>query len=299
VDYGRPLEFGVNVDPSAAGLDQARELARRADAAGLGLIGIQDHPYQRRFLDSMMLIATLLSETQRIRLFPNVANLPLRDPAMLAKQAASLDVLSGGRFELGVGAGAFWDAIVAMGGPRRRPGESVGALEEAIEVIRLFFAGERVIEFSGRFYSVKGLHPGPPPAHPVEIWVGAYGPRMLDLVGRRADGWVPSLTYAPPETIPARSRRVDEAAAGAGRAPDAIRRIYNVMGLITDEANSSEGLRGSVSAWIERLTDFAIELGFDTFVFWPAEDPLGQLEQFATDVVPGVRETVARARSGD
>src|SRR6266550_8057775 len=108
-----------------------------ADEAGLDLIGIQDHPYQRRFLDTWMLMATVLANTQRVRVFPDVANLPLRPPAVLAKAAASLDVLSGGRFELGLGAGAFPDVIASMGGPRRTPGESVEALEEAIDVIRL------------------------------------------------------------------------------------------------------------------------------------------------------------------
>jgi alkanesulfonate monooxygenase SsuD/methylene tetrahydromethanopterin reductase-like flavin-dependent oxidoreductase (luciferase family) len=85
----------------------------------LDLIGIQDHPYQRRFLDTFALIGDLLARTERLRFFPDVANLPLRQPAMLAKAGASLDVMSGGRFELGLGAGAFWEAIAAMGGPAR------------------------------------------------------------------------------------------------------------------------------------------------------------------------------------
>ncbi len=147
-DHGRPIEFGISIIPAAAALDEARTLARRADAAGLDLIGIQDHPYQWRFPDTWALIAALLAETARIRFFPNVANLPLRGPAMIAKQAASLDVLSGGRFELGLGAGAFAEAIGAMGGPVRTPRESVEALEEAIKIIRLFWSGERAISSS-------------------------------------------------------------------------------------------------------------------------------------------------------
>src|SRR5919197_1556930 len=120
---------------------------------------------------------------------------------MLAKQAASLDVLSGGRFELGLGAGSLWEAIAAMGGPDRSPREALEALEEAIRIIRLFWSGELTITFEGRHYSVKGLDPGPPPAHPIGIWVGGYKPRMLNLIGRLADGWIPSLPYAPPEVI--------------------------------------------------------------------------------------------------
>ena len=95
---------------------------RAADEGGLQLVGVQDHPYQRRFLDTFSLIATLLAETRRISFFTDVANLPLRPPAVMAKAAASLDVLSGGRFELGLGAGGFQDGIAGMGGPRRSPG---------------------------------------------------------------------------------------------------------------------------------------------------------------------------------
>ncbi len=120
-DYRRPLEFGANVDPTASELRLARDVAAVAEARGLDLLGVQDHPYQWRFLDTWMLLPTLLAETETVRVFPNVANLPLRGPAMMAKAAASLDVISGGRFELGLGAGSFWEAIAAMGGPVRRP----------------------------------------------------------------------------------------------------------------------------------------------------------------------------------
>jgi alkanesulfonate monooxygenase SsuD/methylene tetrahydromethanopterin reductase-like flavin-dependent oxidoreductase (luciferase family) len=126
--------FGVNVDPLAAEPHQAARLARITDDAGLDLVGVQDHPYQRAFLDTLALLAWLVPQTRTIRFVPDVACLPLRPPAMLAKAAASLDILSGGRIELGLGAGAFWDAIAAMGGPRRTPGEAVEALEEAISI---------------------------------------------------------------------------------------------------------------------------------------------------------------------
>ena len=101
--YGRPLEFGVFVIPTSDDLGVAREQAAIADELGLDLIGIQDHPYQWRYLETWALIADLLARTERVRFFPDVANLPLRGPSMIAKQAASLDVLSDGRFELGLG----------------------------------------------------------------------------------------------------------------------------------------------------------------------------------------------------
>src|ERR671930_1325211 len=133
----RPLEFGVSIVPSADELDAARAIVRAAEDGGLDLVGIQDHPYQRRFLDTFALIATLLAETERLRFFPDVANLPLRPPAMMAKAAATLDRLSGGRFELGLGAGAMADRVAQMGGPARSPREAVDALEAAPRVIRL------------------------------------------------------------------------------------------------------------------------------------------------------------------
>ena len=90
-------------------------LAGVAEAAGLELLSFQDHPYQPAFLDTWTLLSFLAARTERVRLAPNVLNLPLRPPAMVARSAASLDLLSGGRVELGLGAGAFWEAIEAMG----------------------------------------------------------------------------------------------------------------------------------------------------------------------------------------
>src|SRR3954453_15805468 len=138
--------FGIFPTPNAEDRDQIVEQVLTAERAGLDLVGIQDHPYQRRFLDTWSLIAFLAARTERIRFSPDVANLPLRPPAVLAKAAASIDLLRKGRFELGLGAGAFWDGIAAMGGPVRSPGESVEAVEEAIAVIRAMWSDERTVK---------------------------------------------------------------------------------------------------------------------------------------------------------
>jgi len=293
-DYGRELEFGASVTPLADPPDFAKRVSVAADGAGLDLVGIQDHPYQRRFLDTWTLISTLVPVTGRIRFFPDVASLPLRPPAMLAKAAASLDVLSGGRVEMGLGAGAFWDAIEAMGGPRRSPGEALRSVEEAIQVMRLVWSEERSVRFDGEIYTLKGLKPGPHPVHEIEIWVGARGPRMLDLIGRLADGWVPSMGWATPDRLPEMHGRIDEGAARAGRDPDEIRRVYNISGIIGEEGEGP--LSGPASRWIEELSRFALKLGMDTFIYWPAEDHVRQVELFASEVVPAVRETVAAER---
>jgi alkanesulfonate monooxygenase SsuD/methylene tetrahydromethanopterin reductase-like flavin-dependent oxidoreductase (luciferase family) len=295
VDYGRDLEFGASVEPLADPPDWAARVAVAADRAGLDLLGIQDHPYQRRFLDTWTLISTLVPLTERIRFFPDVACLPLRPPAMLAKAAESLDVLSGGRVEMGLGAGAFWDAIVAMDGPRRSPAQAVRSVEEGIKVMRLVWSEERSVRFDGEIYTLKGLKPGPHPVHEIGIWVGAGGPRMLALIGRLADGWVPSMGWAPPERLPGLHERIDEAASKAGRAPREIRRVYNVSGRIG--AQSDGRMDGPVSLWVEEISRFALEFGMDTFIYWPSEDRERQVELFASEVVPAVREAVAAERS--
>jgi len=257
------------------------ELAVRADELGIDLIGIQDHPYQRRFYDVWILLTAIATRTKRVSVFPDVANLPLRPPAMLAKAAASLDLLSNGRVELGLGAGGFWEAIKAMGGPVRTPGESVSALEEAIEVIRLVWSGGRGIRFDGKFYQLAGLNAGPVPAHPIGIWLGAYKPRMLRLVGRAADGWVPSLGLFKPEDMPEANSRVDDAAREAGRDPAAIRRILNVAANLT----------------AEEVAELALEHGFDTFVIGGMqEDAEAGLREYLENAAPKARELVAAGR---
>src|SRR3954467_3221944 len=170
------VRLGVFVVPSAVDPSATVEQILAADQAGLDLVGVQDHPYQRRFLDTWTLLSYVAARTERMRLLPDVLNLPLRPPAMVAKSAASLDVLSGGRVELGLGAGAFWDGVEAMGGPRRTPQESVDALDEAITVLRAVWGGAgagasaggddaRGVSVDGEHYRLAGVKPGPAPTH--------------------------------------------------------------------------------------------------------------------------------------
>ena len=165
-DAGLPVRFGWFLVPEAADPRGLVADVRQAERAGFDLIGIQDHPYQRRYLDTFSLLAALATATERVGLFPDVASLPLRHPAMLAKAASSIDLLSGGRFELGLGAGSFWDAIAAMGGPRRSPGEALEAVEEAIGLLRLLWSDARSARVEGRHYRVVGRRAGPPPPPP-------------------------------------------------------------------------------------------------------------------------------------
>jgi alkanesulfonate monooxygenase SsuD/methylene tetrahydromethanopterin reductase-like flavin-dependent oxidoreductase (luciferase family) len=295
------LRFGISLVPATERLDRIRELVRVADEAELDLVGIQDHPYQHHFLDTWSLIPTLLAETKRISFFTDVANLPLRPPAVMAKAAASLDVLSGGRFELGLGAGGLPDVIANFGGPRRTPGESVEALDEAIDVIRLLWSDERSVSFEGKHYRLNDARPGPQPAHPIAIWVGAFKPRMIRLVGRKADGWLPSLGVLTRDELRAGNEQIDAAAEKAGRDPGSIRRIINIQGAIGEgpvPARSElpvgflagEPLSGPADWWVETLHGL-VDDGFDTLVFWPVNPAPGQVELLAGDVVPRLRRS--------
>jgi len=275
------VRIGIFLVPSAENPGALIRAVEEAERTGLELVGIQDHPYQRRFFDTWTLLSYLAARTERITLVPDVVNLPLRPPAVLAKAAATLDVLSGGRVEIGVGAGAFWDGVAAMGGPRRTPGESVDALEEAMRIMRSFWDGEPVLRHDGEHYRVHGARPGPPPRHRIGLWVGAYGPRMMRLAGRLGDGWLPSLggNYLAPGDVAPRVRILEEAARKAGRDPAEIRRVANV-GL-----GASEGIRDP--AEIAR----AAELGFDTaLVSVPAEDPVGYVRRLGEELAPRARE---------
>jgi alkanesulfonate monooxygenase SsuD/methylene tetrahydromethanopterin reductase-like flavin-dependent oxidoreductase (luciferase family) len=271
-DYGLPLQFGLSFAPEVNQIDDMLALTESADQAGLDFIAIQDHPYNRQFMDTWTLITFLAARTEKVRFLPDVINLPMRPPAMLAKAVASLDHLTGGRIELGLGAGAFWDAIAAMGGGRLSPAQAADALEEAMQVIRLTWNRERSVVFNGEHYQLRGYQPGPTPAHKPGIWLGAMKPRMLRLTGRLANGWVsPGNVYVPPQQAKSLQVFIDQAARDAGRSPSEIRRIYNIFGLIHPAARGGNGLVGSVDEWVHTLTQWALDVGFDTFIFWPMQ----------------------------
>jgi alkanesulfonate monooxygenase SsuD/methylene tetrahydromethanopterin reductase-like flavin-dependent oxidoreductase (luciferase family) len=280
-DYGHQLEFGTFITPRNERPQEVVALAQLTERAGLDLVTFQDHPYQPAFLDTWTLLSWVAARTDRVRVAANVLDLPLRPPAVLARAAASLDLLSGGRFELGLGGGAFWDAIEAMGGPRRSPRGTLDALSEAIDVIRAIWdpSEHRGVEVDGEHYRVHGAKRGPAPAHDIQIWIGALKPRMLRLIGAKADGWLPSLAYLQDGDLDRGNRIIDEAAAEAGRDPSAIRRLLNI--------------RPDV-ATVDRLLPFALEQGVATFILW-SDDP-GAIEAWGAEVAPGLREAVARER---
>ena len=294
-DYGHPLLFGSFITPANADPARTVGLAVLAEEIGLDLVTFQDHPYQPAFLDTWTLLSYVAARTSTVRLSANVTNLPLRPPAVLARSVASLDLLSGGRVELGLGTGAFWDAIEAMGGRRLTGGQALRALEEAIDVIRQIWDAGPLgsVHVDGEFYRVAGAKRGPAPAHDVGIWLGAYKPRMLALTGRRADGWLPSLSYLQPGDLAAGNTVIDDAAQQAGRSPGEIRRLLNVSGQFAPAGHGP--LHGPAKQWAEELADLALSDGISAFIL--ASDDFDDLRRFAGEVAPAVRELVAAERS--
>jgi alkanesulfonate monooxygenase SsuD/methylene tetrahydromethanopterin reductase-like flavin-dependent oxidoreductase (luciferase family) len=291
--YGHELAFGTFITPLNQRPQDVVELAQLTERAGLDLVTFQDHPYQPRFFDTWTLLSGVAAVTERVRVSANVINLPLRPPVVLARAAASLDLLSGGRFDLGLGAGAFWDAIEAVGGPRRTPGQAVDALSEAIDVIRAVWdpAERRGVNVDGEYYRVRGAKRGPEPAHDISIWLGAQKPRMLKLIGTKADGWLPSLSRMQEGEAERSNRIIDEAATAAGRDPREIRRLVNIGGAF--ESANRGFLQGPPEQWAEELLPFALELGFSTFIL--ASDDPRAIELYGGEVAPALREAVVRA----
>jgi alkanesulfonate monooxygenase SsuD/methylene tetrahydromethanopterin reductase-like flavin-dependent oxidoreductase (luciferase family) len=173
-DDGHDIEFGYFLIPDAGDPDEVLATARLADRLGYDLLAVQDHPYQPAHLDTLSLLGVILGETERIRVFQDVGNLPLRPPAVFAKAAATLDLLSGGRFEAGLGAGGFLQPAHAMGAAALTPGESLEALEEAVAILRASWGDARSVSFDGAHYRLGGARIGPKPFHRIGVWLGTF-----------------------------------------------------------------------------------------------------------------------------
>ena len=229
-----------------------------------------------------------------MHLFPNVANLPLRPPAMLAKQAATIDVLSGGRFELGLGAGGFADGS-RDGRPaahrRSRPPRSARRSTSSRRSGRASRSVPGQLLFRSR---TRSRRPGA--RHPIGLWLGVRGPRAVALVGEKADGWSVSAPYVPPERLAELNGIIDDAALAAGRDPDQITRLYNVMGLISDQ---DEGpFHGPPPRWVDTLADLYENQQMNAFIYWPSADRERQSRLFAEQVVPLAREAIGSEDRG-
>lgn len=297
VDYAHPLTFGAFLAPTADPPQRPVELALLCEDLGLDVVGFQDHPYEPRLQDCWTLLAVVAARTTRIRLATDVLSVPLRPPAVMARAAASLDRLCGGRVELGLGAGGYPDGIAGMGGLRLTAGQSIAALAEAVQVLRGLWAtdDDSPFTFHGEHYQVENTRRGPAPAHRIPIGIGAHRPRMLRLTGEVADTWMPTLPYLPGglESLSEVSKLVDEGAASVGREPAEVTRVLNFPARFSPTTRGS--LDGPPDHWAEQLSAVALETGISGFLLM--SDSPADITRFAEEVVPRTREIVHAARA--
>lgn len=293
MSYGHALAFGVRITPTP---DPAGPvgLARLAEELGYDVVTVPDRPDDPG-LDAGTLLSWIAGVTSTIRLTADGHDLPLREPALLARSVATLDHLAGGRVELGFALAAP-AAAAGMGAPVWSPEEAVEALGEALDVVReLWNVLDRgLARTGGRFYRVSGARKGAP-AHDVPITITGVEPALLELAGRRADGWsLPHRDLARDlAALPEGNERVDAAARAAGRDPREIRRRITVRGGFGERDGA---LTGVPAEWVEDLLPLVVEHGVDTIVL-DSDDP-AVLTRFAGEVVPALRAAVEAALPG-
>ena len=278
VGYALAAAAGPGTDPVTE--------AQAAERLGFDFVASADHPVgDHPTYETLTLLAWVAAHTERIGIAAKVLGVPFRRPAMVAKAAESLQRLSGGRLILGLGGGHSDDEIAALGAPVPSPRAKVDGMSEAIEIMHRIWSGPDVT-YRGRIHSVENLTMSPRPAHPIPVWLGTYGPRALAATGRLADGWIPSLGFAAPAKVPEMLNRIRAAAVAAGRAPDAVRAIYNVpVALARPGTRAADSVTGSAADIAGQLREFGT-LGFTGFNLVVAP---GQIEAVAAEVLPALR----------
>jgi alkanesulfonate monooxygenase SsuD/methylene tetrahydromethanopterin reductase-like flavin-dependent oxidoreductase (luciferase family) len=291
----RNVGVGITISASSSGADPVAE-ARHAEALGFDMVSVHRDVLHGPppSLEMWTLLTWIAAHTERVRIAPNVLALPNRHPAVLAKMAETLDRLSGGRLILALGGGAAInrDAFGAFGLAQRSARETVAATAEAIEVIRGLWR-QPGFTYAGSHFSVRAAELQPRPARPIPIWLGAFGPRMLDLVGGRADGWLPSLFLLGPELASRSLDRVRRAASRAGRDPGELTYGLNVGVLVREGAASTPGLVAGGPEEVARQLAGFVNMGFSLLNLSPAGDGAEQRERLAREVLPYLSATTA------
>jgi alkanesulfonate monooxygenase SsuD/methylene tetrahydromethanopterin reductase-like flavin-dependent oxidoreductase (luciferase family) len=279
--------IGIGISTSATSDSDAVTAAVTAETLGFDFVSASDHPVgSRPSYETATLLTWIAARTNRIAVASRVFGMPFRRPAMLAKAAESLSRLSGGRLILGLGAGHSDDEIAALGGPAMSPREKVDGLADAIAIMRGAWTGTP-FSHDGTVHSVRTLEMSPRPDAHIPIWLGTYGPRALAVTGRLADGWIPSLGFAPPARLPDMLDRIRSAAADAGRGPDAVQAVYNVPVLVDRRARSDENtIAGGPADVVEQLRSFT-DLGISGFNLMPQRDT--DIHALGEEVLPAFR----------
>lgn len=294
------LRFQVLVLPNVSWDEMVRRFTHVEDL-GFDLVSTADHFVDwtkpaTPWLEAWTVLAAAARATTRIRLATLVSQIPLRHPAMLARQALTVDHVSGGRLEVGLGTGLSIDPAYDMIGiPNWEPKERVARFAEYVEIVDRLLSHEQS-SYAGRYYQVKDVMMNPRPVQRPRppIIVAALGPAMLRHAARHADNWN-SLSFA--KTFDAqiaetaeRVARMDDACAAIGRDPASLRRSY----LMFDPTSRASGGRlayydseGAFVDMVGRLRELGMsELG----LYFPAvADQLPAFERIARDVIPKLK----------
>ena len=284
------IQFGLNVSTSAAPGADPVAAARRAEDLGFDFVSASDHLHgEQPSYETWTMLSWIAAATSRLRVATRVLAVPYRSPAVLAKMAETFDRLSDGRLILGLGGGYSDEEFRAFGLGTPTPRDKVDGLEEAIRIIRGLWS-EPALRFEGRRYHTEGARLEPKPGHRIPIWLGTYGNRALAVTGRLADGWIPSLGFAPPEQVTVMRDRIFEAARRAGRRTADMTCAYNLGVRIDEHADPRPStVSGSPTAVIQRLRGF-LDMGFTALNFMPAgPDTDEQAERLAKEVMPALR----------
>lgn len=228
-----------------------RSFARRAEQHGLDSLWLCDHFFRfpseltGGIQEAWTILAALAASTSRIELGQLVLSAPFRNPALLAKMAATADEVSGGRLILGLGAGWADAESDAFGYPTD---DRVGRFEEALQIIVALLRGQNVT-FEGRYHTARDAVLRPPPERRIPVLVAASRPKMLRLTARFADAWNTAWHGRPDDRLREQLAALETALAEEGRASSSIRRTVGVAVSDPDAPGAEEqsnGFSGSI-----------------------------------------------------
>jgi alkanesulfonate monooxygenase SsuD/methylene tetrahydromethanopterin reductase-like flavin-dependent oxidoreductase (luciferase family) len=237
------MKFGIHTGPQLCTIDELREIWRFADQRGIHWVSVWDHFYpaelgghDRPCFEATAAHAALACETRNVRVGCLVYCAAYRHPAVLAKALVTIDHLSGGRMECGLGAGWHQQEFEAHGIPFLPIGKRLDQLEEAIAIVDSLFRGGQTT-FTGEHWRLDGAWASPRPVQErPRLWIGGGGEkRLLRMAARRADGW--NIPFVAPEVWAAKNRILSDWCEREGRDPAAIVRTVNV-GLALAESES-------------------------------------------------------------
>lgn len=285
------LLFGVNVPTSAAVGADPVSYARTAEEVGFDFVSASDHPCGTNpSYETWTMLSWIAAATSRIKVATRVLGVPYRSPAMVAKMAETLDRLSGGRLILGMGGGYSDEEFHAFGLRVPSAKEKIEGLEEAVRIVRGLWS-EATFTYEGQHHRTIAADLEPKPEHDIPIWLGTFGKRSLALTGRVADGWIPSLAFAPPNEIPEMRNRIIAAAEEIRRDPKEITFVYNIEVRIDTIADANPHVVcGSPEAVADQLRSL-VELGFSGMNLMPVGPNLDeQVEGLGAEVLPLLRD---------